>query len=173
MKKFFERVGVFLHILFGFNLDTWITEHVQPAIDTVERIKDFISNPVVDFLAKIIPGAQGIDDALKAYLVKAIDLLNVAGHINAQGDDKAKISMFLQWLSEQSDAMRSAVYRQLAAEIAKASAGVSSIKNYSIDLLTQLQYSKMKSGVNTDEIPDEVPIAKPVVDEPAAPAATE
>lgn len=176
MKKFFRKIVAFLANLFT-NLDEWIHEHVQPSIEMVERIKAIVSSPVGDLITALIPGDW--DDKLRqmaiANLTRAIDAMHITSEISSEQDWTAKAAKLLAYLRNQSKPMQRAVYKQLAAELAKQSAFgkqllaeleaaekegrepnavAAEVKGHSVDLLVQLQYSKLKEGVKAEDLPD-------------------
>ncbi len=156
MFKFFKKVLSFLKLLFG-NVDEWVKNHVQPSIEFVQRVKDLLNNPVTDVITALIPGS--IDDAIKAKLLvgcnKALSVLAITADIANETDPVQQILKLLEYLKTATPAMQSAIYKQLASEMAKISAGGKEIvRGHSVDLLTQLQYSKMIEGKEAHEIPD-------------------
>lgn len=189
MKKFFRKIVAFLANLFT-NLDEWIHEHVQPSIEMVERIKAIVASPVGDLITALIPGDW--DDKLRqmaiANLTRAIDAMHITSEISSEPDWTSKAAKLLAYLRNQSKPMQRAVYKQLAAELAKQSAFgkqlaaeleaaekegrepnavATEVKGHSVDLLVQLQYSKLKEKVSAADLPDADPFlvaAAPVLE---------
>ena len=175
MKKFFEKIVVFLHALFGGNLDSWITDHVEPAISFVEKLKAFLESPVADIITALIPGE--IDDKLKDFFLanvsKALDILQVTEAINQATSIEDKLKLLTEYLLTLSPNMRNAVYMKLASQIAKVTGNTDSIKGYSVDLLVQSQYSKIKAladGSVTADTTDNSDTSAPAPVVEAAPA---
>lgn len=189
MKKFFRKIVAFLANLFT-NLDEWIHEHVQPSIEMVERIKAVVASPVGDIITALIPGDW--DDKLRQFaidtLTKAIDAMHVTHDIAVTPDWTSKIAKLLAWLRNQSKPMQQAIYKQLATELAKQSAFGKqlaaeleaaqnegrdpqpvelNVKGHSVDLLVQMQYSKLKEGVKAEDLPAADPF-QATAQEPAA-----
>jgi hypothetical protein len=158
MKKFFRRIVSFLGLLFT-DLDKWIQEHVQPSIETVQRIKQLVESPVGNLLTVLIPGDW--DDKLRDLLIKrlgeAIDAMHITAEIVNEPDWTSKVAKLLEYLKHQSKPMQQAIYKTLASQLAKLSGadGMEKVKGHSVDLLVQLQYSKMKSALEWDQL-DEV-----------------
>ena len=156
MKKFFNKIVLFLTGLFS-NLDRWIHEHVQPAIDLVQNLKSFVDSPVADLITAIIPG--NVDDSIKLLLStslqKALDSLQVVKIEDSNADLQTKLNALLEYIKTLSPTMQNGVYFKLASEIAKAMGSTDSFKGHSVDLLVQMQYSKMKEGIKAEDLPAE------------------
>lgn len=163
MKKFFAKIVGFLRILFGGQLNAWIHDHVQPSIEFVQRIKAILESPVVDVITAIIP--SDLDDKIRAVMLnhcsKALQLLSVTSEIANEPDAAKQIAMFIEYLKQCTPALRAALYKQFASEMAKLSGGTNNVKGHSVDLLTQLQYSKLVEGLTHEDIPDETPVQTP------------
>ncbi len=170
MKAFFVKVIGFLHIIFGFNLDAWINDHVQPAIDLVQNLRKFIDSPVTNIITCLIPGdiAEHIRQTVSANLAKAIDILHPNDETVNETDLESKTLKFIAWVKTLSATMQAGVFHGLATTLTKLSAGVTgeTIKNHSIDLLVQSQYSAQKSGISDEAM--EGTIKGPQAEEPAA-----
>lgn len=156
MKQFFLKIVGFLHILFGFDLDKWCTEHVQPAIEIAERLKQFINSPVADLIVHLIPGT--VDDEVKNFIAanigKAIDILEASPGANTDLDFTNKVVSFVNTLKNSSDAVKGAILKTFAREYAKLNAvNDAAVRDSSIDLLVQLQYAKFKNGLEAPQLP--------------------
>jgi len=181
MKKFFIKALTLLHIIFGFNLDAWVKDHVQPAIDLVQNLKKFIDSPAADIIACLIPGdiAQHLRQTISDNLAKAIDILAPTQDVVNTSDVEAKVLKLAEWIKGLSPTLQEGAFHGLAKTLTKLSAGITgdTIKNHSIDLLVQSQYSAQKSGINDDDVSnmvDSLTAAAPVqvaVPESATPAA--
>ena len=156
MKKFFNKIVLFLNTLFD-NLDEWIHEHVQPSIEMVERIKAVVASPVGNLIAALIPGGIGeaARDELIDILTKAINTMHITAYIVNEPDWTNKVSKTVAYIRTLSNPMKNAIYLKLASEMAKIKSGSDSFKGHSVDLLTQMQYSKQKEGVWADDLPNE------------------
>lgn len=154
MKKFFAKIVSFLHTLFT-NLDAWIHEHVQPSIELVQRLKAIVDSNIGDFVVAIIPGDA--DDKLREWisvnLAKALYNLQIGAAIVNAPDFETKISYLVNMLRSMSPKLRNGIYLKIASEIAKASGNDEKVKGHSVDLLTQLQYSKMAENVTAEDLP--------------------
>jgi hypothetical protein len=170
MKKFFAKIVLFLHTLFT-NLNEWIYDHVQPSIEVVERIKNIVDSVIGDVIVAVIPGDA--DDKLRLWisdnLSKALVILRISADIINEPDTTQKVFKLAQYLKTLSPAMRSAVYMKLASEMSKASGGKDTVKGHSVDLLVQLQFSKMKEGVSHEDFVETKSVEKPVVKAVAKP----
>lgn len=162
MKKFFQKIVAFVKFLFGGDLDKWTDKHVQPSIEFVQRLKAAVDSPVANLVTALIPGTW--DDKLKDFwsnnLAKAIDLLYITQDIASEPDWTNKIIKLIGYLKSCSPAMRSAIYKQLSVEMAKLSnesynSNGNKPRTHAIDLLVQMQYSKLRSGVEADDLSDE------------------
>ena len=167
MKKFFAKILGFLGMLFT-SLDTWIHDHVQPSIETVQKIKELINSPLVDVLTAIIPGDADdkLKDWIRANIGKALNVLNITADITNQPTIELQLQKLLEYLKTLSPSMQKGVLMRLASEMAISSGGRENVKGHAVDLLVQLQYSKLKAGIQTDSIPDAQPPA--VAQQPAA-----
>lgn len=156
MKKFFRKIVSFLKLFLG-NLDEWIHEHVQPSIELVQRLKNFLESPVMDIITALIPSQ--IDDQIRAKLIvalqKSLQLLAVTVDIANEPNIDQQLIKFVQYLQQATPTLKAAIYKQLASEMAKQSAGQTEVKGHSVDLLVQLQYSKMISGLSHNDLPNE------------------
>jgi len=157
MKRFFKKIFAFISTLFT-NLNNWIYDHVQPSIETLQRLKEVVDNPVIDALTAVIPTQfdDKVKDWIRENLNKAIDVLGVVADIEAQPTWDLKLAKLIEYLRTLTPAMRSAVYHKLASEMAKASGGRDNVKGHSVDLLTQIQYSKLVEGVEAKDLPENV-----------------
>jgi hypothetical protein len=141
----FSKIFDFLKSLFQ-NVDSWIKEHVKPSIEFVENIKAILESPVADIVTALIPG--DVDDKIRAFILancgKALNALAITQDIANEPDPVQAIIKLLEYLKTAAPAMKAAIYKQLASEMAKLSNGGKEIvKGHSVDLLTQLEYSKM------------------------------
>lgn len=153
MKKFFRRIVQFLKTLFT-NVDAWIHEHIQPSIETVQRLKVVMDNPVIDAITALIPG--DLDDKIKARIRTSLDtaivkLAPLPEIINEQ-DPTQKILKLIAWIKSLSPSLQKGAMLRLASEMAVASGGTTEIKGHAVDLLTQMQYSKMTEGVTHEDL---------------------
>jgi hypothetical protein len=86
-------------------------------------------------------------------LAQAIKVLGVSAEIINEPDTLTRIAKLLEHLKDATPAFKSAIFKQLASELAKVTSGQTEIRGHSIDLLTQLVYSKMKENVEHDSLP--------------------
>lgn len=154
MKKFFRKIVTFLIVLFT-NVDKWIHEHVQPSIETIQRLKVLIDNPVVDALAALIPGDA--DDKLVLWIRSNLDnaIIKVAPlpDILNEPDTTQKILKLIEWIKTLSPSLQKGALLRLASEMAISSnEGVDTVKGHAVDLLTQMQYSKMVENVTAADL---------------------
>ena len=156
MKKFFNKIVLFLITLFT-NLDEWIHDHVQPSIEMVERIKAVVDSPDGNLIAALIPGGLGevAREEIILLLTKALDTLNVTAAIEHEPAWENKVMMTIKHIKSVSKPMQNAIYLKLASEMAKIKSGSDTFKGHSVDLLVQMQYSKLKEGVHADDLPSE------------------
>ena len=137
------------------DVNAWIYDHVQPSIDTLEKIKACVNSPICDVLTTLIPG--NIDDAIaawiKANVQKAIDALGISKEITGEKDFAKKLALLVEYLRILSPEERNGYYFRLASLTAQASGNAKTVKGNSVDLLVQMQYSKMVSGVTAAELP--------------------
>jgi hypothetical protein len=157
MKKFFAKIVGFLHVLFGGKLDEWIMQHVQPSIEFVEKFKGVIDSPAANLFTALFPVAEKLRTFLSDNLTKALNLLFAGTSIESESDLTNKILQATEYIRNLPKPMRAAAYAKLASLMTKLSAGdenLESVKNHSVDLLVQLQYSKMKSQLTAAEVPD-------------------
>jgi hypothetical protein len=156
MKKFFNKIVLFLTGLFT-NLDKWIHENVQPAIDLVQNLKSFVDSPVADIVTAIIPG--NVDDSIKfllsTSLQRALDSLQIVKIEDSNATLQTKLNALLQYIKTLSPSMQNGVYFKLASEIAKAIGSTDNFKGHGVDLLVQMQYSKMKENITASDLPAE------------------
>ncbi len=158
MKKFFNRIWMFLKVLF-LNPEKWIDENVKPAIELVQNIKTLIDSPIAIAITAIIPGQW--DDNLRklfsAHLHVVLDLfVAIDGEdiLAAQEPLEVKLNRFVAWLKAQTPTVRAAVYAKLSSRLAIESAGVDEVvKNHAVDLITQATYSKIKAKIHEDDLP--------------------
>ncbi len=178
MKKFFNKIVLFLTTLFT-NLDEWIHDHVQPSIEMVERIKSVVDSPVGNLIAALIPGGLGevAREEIILLLTKTLNTLNVTAAIEHDPSWENKVMMTVNYIKSVSKPMQDAIYLKLASEMAKIKSGSDSFKGHSVDLLVQMQYSKLKEGVHADDLPNETivdgNVQTPVVDTTVAPITAE
>lgn len=154
MKKFFRRIVQFIKTLFS-NVDEWIHENIQPSIETVQRLKLLFDNPVVDALTALIPGDA--DDKVKIWirtnLDKAIIKLAPLPDIINEPDASLKIVKLIEWIKSLSPSMQKGALLRLASEMAKAANdGKDTVKGHAIDLLTQMQYSKLAENLTHEDL---------------------
>ncbi len=143
--SFFSKIFDFLKSLF-INVDNWVKNHIQPSIKFVENLKGILESPVADIVTALIPG--DVDDKIRAFLLancgKALNALAITQDIANEPDPVQAIIKLLQYLKTATPAMKAAIYKQLASEMAKLSnGGKEVVKGHSVDLLTQLEYSKL------------------------------
>lgn len=155
MKNFFAKIVAFLTGLFT-NLDEWIENHVQPSIELVQKIKTIVDSPFVNIINALIPGDADdkITRFVSDYLAKAIDAMYISHDIVNEPDWTLKVVKMAEYIRSLSKPMKQAFYQKLAAEIAKQSGSEESVKGHSVDLLVQLQYSKLKANIDADQIPN-------------------
>lgn len=148
MKKFFRRIVQFIKTLFT-NVDEWIHEHIQPSIETVQRIKGLMDNPAWDVLTAVIPGDldDKIKEKIRTSLDKAIVTLAPIPDIINEPDMALKIAKLIEWIKSLSPSLQKGALLRLASEMAAASGGTTNVKGHAVDLLTQMQYSKLTEGV--------------------------
>lgn len=155
MKRFFKKIFVFIAGLFT-NLNEWIYDHVQPSIETLQRIKAAVDNPLVDALVAVIPG--DLDDKIRDWvsknLTKAINVLHISEEILSQPTLELQLAALIAYIRSLSPSMRKGVYLRLASELAIASGGKENVKGHSVDLLVQAQYSKLAEGVEAADLPE-------------------
>ena len=171
MKKFFNKIVLFIKGLFT-NLDEWIHDNVQPAIDFVEGIKRAVGGKTVDLLVTLTPfnWDNNLRDIFLAALTKAIDALHVTAGIANEPDWTSKVYNMIEYIKTLSKPMQDAIYLKLASEIAKAKANQEDVKGHSVDLLVQMQYSKMKENATAETLPSETIIDGEVQTASSAPA---
>lgn len=157
MKKFFRKIVSFLKLLFGDNLDKWVSEHVKPSIDLVQRIKKILEHPVAEILTVIIPGDW--DEKLRKKMLENLTkALVVLGGVQAFAEAdtlEQKLNKIMLLLQSLTPALQQAYLFKLASELSKASGGKDNIKGHSVDLLTQLEYSKLKEGIKDKDLETE------------------
>jgi hypothetical protein len=153
MKRFFKKIVLFLTSLFS-NVNNWIYDHVQPSIETVQRLKLLFDSPAADALAALIPGDADKKAILwvRKNLDKAIEkLIDVPSIIN-EPDPAKKIMLLVAWLKKLSPSMQKGALLRLASEMAIASGGKKEVKGHAVDLLTQMQYSKLIENVSHEDL---------------------
>ncbi len=155
MKKFFNRIWAFLKMLF-INPEKWIDDNVKPSIEMVQNIKAAIDSPIAIALTAIIPGTW--DDNLRSifstHLGIVIDFF-VKGEsiLESQEPLEQKIIRLVEWLKTLTPTVRAAVLHKLASKLSIQNAGNDAVvKNHAADLLTQVTYSKIKEGVNENDL---------------------
>ncbi len=167
MKKFFHKIISFLHVLF-LNLDVWVHVHIQPSIEVVQKIKQFLDGGIGDLITHLIPGE--LDDKIRDWIVthlpKAIDVMEISAAISNEQDLTRKLRLLIAYLKKQSPIVRAGYYLNLASEMAKSSGKEDTVKGHSVNLLTQLQYSKMIENVTHEDLPHDkyCPTTEPVAD---------
>jgi hypothetical protein len=153
MKKFFRKIVTFLKMLFS-NVDEWIHEHIQPSIETVQRFKTLMDNPVWDMITTLIPGE--LDDKIKnkvrSSLEVAIVKLAPLPDIINEPDLAIKIAKLIEWIKTLSPSLQKGALLRLASEMAIASGGTTEVKGHAVDLLTQMQYSKLTEGLEHNDL---------------------
>ncbi len=165
MKKFFHKIVSFLHKLFT-NVDEWIHEHVQPSIETVQRIKYIVDGVIGDIVVLVIPGDADdkIRDWISVNLSKALQAMQLGNNILNAPNIETKISYLIDMLRQLSPNMRNAFYMKIASEMAKSSGNDENVKGHSVDLLVQMQYSKLVANIKAEDLPeDKYTIAAKVV----------
>lgn len=137
------------------DLEAWIHEHVQPSIEMVERLKKIVDSPVANIITALIPGTwdDSLKEAVSQRLAKAIDAMHITADIVNEPDWTAKVIKTYQYLQTLSKPMRGAIYKKLAAELAKESGGNDKVKGHAVDLLVQMQYSKLKESISEADLP--------------------
>ncbi len=156
MKKYLKRIWSFIKTLFT-NPELYIEKYILPSIDCVQAIKKAVDSPLAFVITSIIP--TSLDDAIRAKISSYLGVI-IQGFtmgldvLNDEDQDEDKIMKFIVWMQGLSPVLRSAIYAKMAAKLSQISAGDYNpeIKNHSIDLLTQLAYSKLKSGINEDSL---------------------
>ncbi len=154
MKKLFGNIIHFLGNIFT-NVESWVSDHVKPAIEVVNQIKAFVDDATLDVLTQFISG--DLDDKAVAWLRKnaaaAIDTLALTAGITDEPDFLKKVKLLILYIRKQSTEKRNGLYLQLATAIAKKSGtaakmeGRAKVTTSALNLLTQLQFEKMKSGI--------------------------
>ena len=154
MKKFFHKIVSFLHVLFT-NLDVWVHVHIQPSIDVVQKIKSFVDGNFADVLTHLIPGDTDdkVRNWISTHLPKAINVMQVTSAITNEADFVKKLDLLFAYLRTLSPVVRAGYYLTLASEIAKSSGNEDKVKGHSVNLLTQLQYSKQREDVSHSDLP--------------------
>jgi len=172
MKKFFSKILSFLGTLFT-NLDEWIHEHVQPSIETVQRLKAIVDGTLGNVVVTLIPGDA--DDKFRDWvsqnLTKALYTLQVGASVVNAPNFETKVSMLVNILRATPVGLRGGVYLKIASAMAKASGNDETVKGHSVDLLTQMQYSKLIEGATAETLPVDK-YSKPAKVVAAAPAKT-
>jgi hypothetical protein len=156
MKKFLKRVWSFIKTLF-LNPEVYIEKYIVPSIETINLIKNAVDSPVALFITQIIPTNidEVIRQSLSRYLAIIIDGFTKGMDVlNSEDKDEDKIIKFIVWMQGLSPVLRSAIYLKMSAKLSQLSSGEfdATVKNHSIDLLTQLTYSKIKTGVNESSL---------------------
>lgn len=156
MKKFFHRIVSFLHILFT-NLDGWIHDNVQPSIQFLQAVKYCVENPLADIVTALIPGQ--LDDKVKEWIdknaVRAIKLLQASAYIESQPTLELMLVKLIEYLRRLSPELRKGVYMRLASLMARSSGDTETVKGHSVDLLVQMQYSKLAEGMTHEDLPED------------------
>lgn len=157
MKKYLKRIWSFIKTLFT-NPEKWINEYVIPSIQVVELVKSAVDSPLTAVLTSLIPGQ--LDDMLRERISTALGVLIesfTTGLFIVESTDSVdvKLEKFIAWIKTLPPVLKAAVYGKLASRLAKIIAGDddAGAKNYSVDLLTQMAYAKIKSGVIEDTLP--------------------
>ena len=166
MKKFFKRLWTFIKMLFT-NPETWIDENVKPSIQLVQNIKAAVDSPIGDLITGLIPGQwdNTLKERFSQHLELVITLMQGSTEVFENNTTwETRVLKFIEWLKTLTPTVRAAIYAKLASRLAKANAGEKDaiVKNNSVDLLTQVVYSKLKQAVNEDEL-------QPVNDTPVLP----
>lgn len=154
MKKFFAKILGYLHMKFA-NLDSWINEHVQPAVNALQLIKSCVDSKACDVVTALIPGT--LDDVaadwIRKNIGKAIDKMKLAGDIGKEKDFAKKIELLITFLKDKSPEEAKGYYIRLASLAAQSSGNVKTIKGHDVDLLVQVQATKTIEGIHASDIP--------------------
>jgi hypothetical protein len=148
MKKFLKKIWAFVVMLFT-NPEQWIENNIVPSIEVVQNIKLALDSKIAILLTGLIPG-QWDDEIRKKFsehLAQVIFILTGIEH----GENM--LPQFIEWLRTLKPATRAAVYLKIASKMAQLN-GTDVTKNFSVDLLTQLTYSKQKSKVDAENLED-------------------
>lgn len=152
----------------------FVQDHVQPAIDTVERIKSAVDSPEAFALTAIIPGE--LDDAARAALSAALGTalagLQLPLFVTRKKSIGSKLEALVEHLDECKPDERKAVYSRLASLLAQQGAPEGT-DGHLVDTLVQMAYSARFAGTDAAEQPAAPAAAAPVAEQPAAPVAPE
>jgi hypothetical protein len=163
MKKLFGKVFGFLGKIFT-DVEGWVRDHVRPAIEAVNFIKSFIDDKTVDITTALIPGT--LDDKAVAWMRKhipaAIDCLALTAGITAEKDFLKKVKLFIGYMRQRAPEVKNGLYLRLASNIAQSSGKADKVPSGAVDLLTQLQYTKMKEDIADGAADDTAKENKPV-----------
>jgi hypothetical protein len=148
MKKLLLKIKLFFATIFG-NLDRFITDNVDEAINVVDAIKKVVDSPVVGVIVKLTPTKidDNVLDRAKGYLDIAIKNLALGKECSGLQTKEERLKCLVEKLAEASPHVRSALYLKIASLYAKAKAAAEGAKNAAttsdVDTLVQLRYKNI------------------------------
>lgn len=148
MKKILLRIKLFFATIFG-NLDRFITDNVDEAINVVNGIKNFIDSGLVGVVVKLTP--TDLDDKAleraKEYLDRAVVVLGYGEECSKFETKEERLRCLALKLANSSPHVRNALYLKIASLYAKEKAKAEGVKNKAatsdIDTLVQLRYKNI------------------------------
>lgn len=130
MKRFFQRVWIFLQGVFGGfkKFEQFLTDHVDDAIDIAGKIKAIVDSPATILIIKLLPEKYrtNIEKALakiEPILDKTVEILNIGGDCLSKTTTLEKITCFVEQLRKRSPKEQEGIIRQFASTYAQVSSG--------------------------------------------------
>jgi hypothetical protein len=142
--------GFILKVFGGLRkVEAFLRDHVDDALDIVNKIKHLVENPTTVILLKLLPDRLEAEaEKALAIIAPILDKSLIALGIGEECLNKAtlidRIACFVERIRELSPAMRSAVYQKLASTYVSVASGHTQPEHV-VDMLVQARYVDRKN----------------------------
>jgi hypothetical protein len=126
MKKFFQKVGAFFALLFGGakKFEQFLIDHVDDAIDIVNKIRNIVENPVILTIMSVLPdkyknAAGEVLQKIQSTLDKVLADLSIANDCLQKPTFIERLKCFTEKLKKLTPVEREAYYKAIAAAYVK------------------------------------------------------
>lgn len=148
MKKILLRIKLFFATIFG-NLDKFLTDNVDEAINMVDAVKKVVDSGFVGVIVNLTPTQvdNKVLDKAKEYLDIAARKLQITNECASLATQEQRLACLVKALADASPNVRNALYLKLASLYTKAKALKEDNKvlaTSDVDTLVQLRYKDVK-----------------------------
>lgn len=150
MKKFFQKIGLFLAKLLGGlrKFEKFLVAHVDDAIAIGKKILEYTGNPVLIGLLELLPDklkdkSQDVIDKIEKALILAIDDVAIAKDCLSKPTTEEKLLCFINAIKNFSPHHRDAVISKLVSRMVANHSDVK-VKQSVIDTIVQNRFFDQK-----------------------------